>query len=384
MRAQLLSLSDVTPDIWAAKARLRDAARDYDNPLFDTAIVHAVGRERPDVRLLVAEDQDGLAAMWPLHVRPGGWARPIAGPFSDWHAPVERAGASWVPQKLLAAAGLHGMTVHGLACAPVGHGALTLEEAYLTDLSAGYEAMIAAQSNLHAAFFKKLRRLERKLARDFSDIVFTYDDPDSKALAWLLDHKRRQLRETGRHDVLASDWAKAYVTTLRETRGERFGSALSTLRVDGQIAAAELNLHSDRVMHGWLAAYAPAFSAYSPGHILVRHLLEAMPARGLQIYDAGTGLGHYKKYFSNQRAPSASGVLKGREGLAPARLMAQVWRVAEAKAPVKLRAVLARTRRRMDQIVMSETGWHARVGGIIEAVEGARAAGRLAAGRQPR
>jgi CelD/BcsL family acetyltransferase involved in cellulose biosynthesis len=384
MRTRLLALSDVNSDVWAGKALLRDAGAHYDNPLFDSEIVRAAGTVRNDVRVLIAEDCHGLAAVWPLHLRPGGWTRPIAGPFSDWHGPVLRDGSTLQPRELLAQAGVNGMTVHGLARVSSDALALQLDEAYLTDLSGGYDTLIAAQSLIHPSFFKKLRRLERKLLREFPDTIFTYDDTDPAALDWLLHEKRRQFTQTGRHDVLASDWARAYVARLRHARAERFGSVVSTLRVNGTVVAAEFNLHSDRVMHGWLAAFAPDFAAYSPGHILVRHILEAIPAKGLQVYDAGTGFGHYKKYFSNLSAPSGSGVLNGRQTLDPARLMASVWRMAESQAPARLRSVLARARRRMDQIAMSETGWQARVGGIIEAVDGARAAGRLAARGQDR
>ena len=94
MQVELFKPSEMNADFWRAFTDMRNASAVYDDPFFDPEFARLVGELREDTFIAVVfdnPDADPLA-FWPLHVRPGGWARPIGGPFSDWHGPIVRGG----------------------------------------------------------------------------------------------------------------------------------------------------------------------------------------------------------------------------------------------------------------------------------------------------
>jgi len=294
-------------------------------------------------------------AFWPLHLRSGGWTRPIGGPFSDWQAPIIRADVDLTPESLLAGAGLTGMTVIGFqpaAGARPGSGR-TRVGANMTTLSAGFEAYAEAQRAAYPRHFKKMRRMMRNLERDFSEIEFDHGDTSDETFHWVMARKREQLRSTGRHDVLASRWSHAMFDRLRQREGREFRLRVSSLRCDGRLAAVEMNLQSGHVLHGWIVAFDPDFAYYSPGYILQHSILENMPRNGLTLYDAGPEHDHYKKYYANFSLPIESGTITGQKRVRPG---AELWRLAERMPPARLSRQLGRVRRRADQICSAELG----------------------------
>ena len=371
MQVELFKPSDMNADFWQAFRDIRNASSAYDDPFFDPEFACLVGELRDDTYIGVGFDagQSGPAAFWPMHVRPGGWARPIGGPFSDWHGPVTLAHDPVDPTEFLSAAGLAGFTAFGMP----GHlswGHLGERVgANMTDVSSGWETYLAAQTKLYPKHFKKIRRMRRNLERDFSEIQFDMDDRSPEAFDWLIACKRAQFARTGRHDVLGPDWARQLFDRLRTFKSERLSSRLMTLRLDGKIVAAEFNLCSDRIVHGWITGFDTEYAYYSPGYMLQHEILKQMGGMEQTIYDAGIGLDYYKKYYTNFQLPVDTGVLRvqARKGLP--RLMAEGWRMTEASLPGAAGRLMGKVRRRTDQIVMSEMTMGARLSGIAKALK---------------
>lgn len=356
--------------LWRDFAALRDADSRYDDPFFDPDFAQLVASVRGDTHVGLAMDGEALVGIWPLHKRPGGWARPIGGPFSDWHAPILAKDTALTAQAFLSGLDLSGMTVFGFQPR---HGqriaGLERVGANMTDLSGGFESFIADQQKRWPKHFKKMRRLYRNVERDFSEKVFTFDNKDDAAFARLYDLKQAQFARTGYHDVLKPEWARQLLDKLRHFEGARLRTRLVTLHYDGQHAASELNLQSDTVMHGWLTGFDQEMGTYSPGNMLVQEMLEQMCVAKIPIYDAGPGLDHYKRHYSNYQLPIDTGSVRGARGsFAPSRIAGRIWRSGERALPGKAGELMARARRRVDQIALAETTMSARVAGLFSAL----------------
>ena len=372
MEYRIFKPGEMPSDLWVAYHQIRDADPLKDNPQFDPHLARLMGEVRPDTRIVVASQADEPVAFWPMHIRPGRWARPLGGPFSDWHGPIISPDAHIKETDILTGAGVYGMTVHaylGQKMFDIPEG-LAVHASQIADVSMGFDKYIENQSKLFPKHFKKMRRITRNTVKDFSSVEFNYDDPDPATLAWLIMNKREQYKRTNRHDVLGSDWVQKYIDVLRHMPGDRFASKVMSMRIDGRLAAVEVNLASDRVMHGWMISYEMDFSRYSPGYQLWQEALRMMLDKGITQYDAGPSMEYYKKYFANYTIPQASGVLRTQHSkFSPTRFAASGWRATEHVMPRQIGHIMGRARRRGDQIAASEIQLGARVKSLLGAMK---------------
>lgn len=368
-------------DLWDAFTALRDARACYDDPFFDPVYARLVACVRPDLRVGVAFRQGEPVGFWPFHRRPGAWTRPVGGPFSDWHGPVLAADANLPAHAFLRGLGLLGMSAYGwLPQDRASEGRLRISGAHMTVVGDDPEAFIEEQNVRWPKHFKKMRRLGRNLERDFSEVEFRIDDHSDDTFNRLIQLKREQFRATGRHDVLAPAWAQELIDGLRHTQTDRFRLRHVSIYFDGRHAASEVVLQSDKIVHGWLTAYEQDAAQYSPGNMLVQMMLEDMARNnGPKIYDAGPGLAHYKRHYSNFELPVGSGVVRSKPlALRPDRLLGQAWRSGERHIGGKISQVMTQSRRRLDQICISEVEPIGRLNGIGRAFRRTAAALELA------
>jgi len=347
---------------------LRDGQAVYDSPFFDIDFAEVVSRVRRDVHILLAFEGDDLLGFWSLHMRPDKWARPIGAPFSDWHGPVMRVGSHGLrAQEFLAMSGLKGMTAPGFK--PVGFASCTKGQingsglAYMPD---GAEAYLASMTSMHKKHYKNLRRAERNMERDFERVEYKVDDPSLEAFNWLMTLKSAQYRRSGKHDVLGPDWVKGMMKILHLERFARLRGRLSTLLLDGQLVAAEFNLLSDKIMHGWITVYDPDFARYSPGHMLMKRIICDMENTGHEMCDVGTDSNAYRKYYENVQQPIQSLTFHSGNGMRP---ISGGWHRIERRGPAKLARLMASMRRRGDQIFACELGTSGRLAGLKDALQ---------------
>lgn len=370
MKYKFYRPDEMSAEQWQIYAALRDARDVYDDPFFDPDFARLVGEVREDTRIGFASDRDGVFAIWPMHIRPGNWARPIGSPFSDWNGPILADNVELSVQEILAGFDVSGLTTQGFRVRHKG-GPTRLNRvgSNLSDLSAGWDLFLQEQQRLWPKHFKKMRRIYRNLDRDFSDVQFNWDDRSDANYQRMLELKQNQYARTGYHDVLKAPWTRALLDRLRTFEGPRLRARLITLSFDGEHASSEFDLQSDTVLHGWITAFEQRFKSYSPGHLLVQELLPRMCEEGLTSYDSGPGLDQYKRHYSNVQVPVETGVVQGAtQALSPARVAGHAWKFTEQVMPGKASTLMARARRRMDQIASVETSWSARAGGVLSAV----------------
>lgn len=370
MRIQCIPASEADEAVWQAADALSATLPYMGDPMLKPGFARIVAKYRPDTHLLLAWDGEALAAFWPLHLRPGRWARPLGGPFSDWHAPLLSRETTLDPLDLLHQAGISGMTVFGYRPGP-GEPCRAGDRVgvNLAVLNAPLDEWLETQRTVYPKHFKKMRRMRRNVERDYSEMVFTADDRSDETFNALIALKRDQYKRTGKHDVLASDWARGMLADLRALETPDLRMEISSLYIDGRFAAAEANLRAGNVLHGWLVAFEAEFAAYSPGYLIVEEVIRSMPDRDLYVYDAGCDRDDYKKYYCNVMSPLDRGVLRAPESnRTMTRLAGDGWRGIENALPRPAANLMARLRRRTDQIVMAETQFSGRVKGLFEAL----------------
>ncbi|MEA1941463.1 MAG: GNAT family N-acetyltransferase [Pseudomonadota bacterium] len=367
--------AELDPADWQAIEALRSGGPGYHSPFFDTRFMRAVARVRPDTVMGVARSAGRIVAAWPLHVARDGWSRPAGAPFADWNGPLIDPASELTPARLLDGLGLTGHTASNMAMAPGGP-ALHREatRSLVTDLTSGGPAALDALTRRHPRHFKKLRRLGRKLAADHGPVRISRAGPGDGTLDRLLEIKRAQLVRSGLHDVLAPAWVRALLESLHAGADDTFGAELYVLEAGGDFVAAEFNLRSGAVMHGWLAGYDTRFAAYSPGHLLMTHLLPAIAERGVAEYDAGTAEHGYKTYFANGQRTGTSATLFAESRRAAFQPVRTTLHRLETAGPDRLARLIGRSRRRIDQICAAETSLRGRTRGALSA------AGRIFAG----
>jgi len=82
---------------------------------------------------------------------------------------------------------------------------------------------------------------------------------------------------------------------LLHTRDEGFGGLLSTLHAGPNLIAAHFGIRSDSVLHWWFPVYAAEHARLAPGWMLLRELVIAAPALGIDRIDLGRGDDEYKR-----------------------------------------------------------------------------------------
>jgi len=371
MRARLIhprELGETEIARWKAVSRLMGANSAFMEPEF--AVAAGVARE--DARVALFDDEAGRpAAFWAFHKRPFHFARPIGAPFSDQHGPVVPPDAVFDAREAIRAMGvcIYAFTsLYDPACR-LAASARGVDDSYIAEIGGDGPGYVARLQIEHKRYHKTMERRRRKAEREIGAVEFTSDDPDPATFETLLAWKRAQYGSTGLHDVLRPAWAQAMIAALRDRRTDEFGLRVSTLRIDGALAAGEISLLGAGTLHSWITAYDPELSAYSPGLQLLRDMIEHAGELGARRVDLGIHHGYYKRYFAFERRALLEGsAFAAGPGGHVMRALIGAWRGVET-APLGPVATLAgKVRRRGGQIAAAEPDLGGRLRGVARAI----------------
>jgi len=333
---------------------LRAAAPVWRNPFFSPAFTLAVAQLREDARAALITRGDELVGVWPFHLRPLGLARPIGAPLSDWHGPILAPGHSLEPGALLAAAGVAGARLAGLAD-PLDHFAAARGDAIVSHaalLHDGADALIARLNAARPAHGKNMRRRFRKAEREAGAIGLVIGGRDPALFTQMLAWKRAQYAATGRHDVLASPWVQSLLRDLVSGAGHGLRADVFGVTLAGKLAAVQLFLRDGDVLHAWFPAYDPAFATFSPGHLLTELVVRHAAASGIARIEFGPGEDEFKRAWSDSGFAMHEAVWHAPGALGRLRAAGHgVWAKAET------RPLAGKIRRRLDMIVAADADW---------------------------
>lgn len=364
LSADIVSPSELSHADEAAWRALRSGHPDFASPLLGPDFARAVARARPDARVAVFREDGRAVGFLAHHRRPGGLARPIGAPLSDYHALLAEPGLD--PAAALQAAGLAAYRFTGLVGADerVGPWVRARQPGYVIHLEDGAEAYLETLRAASPKRFKNYRRLENKADREVG-LVRVVVDRSRGTLATLMAWKRAQIARTGLHDFLRPDWTQALMWRLFERgEGALAGMTLS-LYFGDRLAAGQFGVREGEWFHPWIAATDPELSVYSPGQVFFLKAIAAMPGLGLSTYDLGPGHEHYKRPYSLATRETAEGqvIAAGARGRG-VRISEQAWLMAGARR----HGLVGRLHRRLETIAAVDLTLAGRARGLAEAV----------------
>lgn len=356
---------------WAA---IQLAVPAFSNPLFSHGFSAAVAEVRDDVRVAVFRKAGKPVAFLAHHRRPGGFARPIGAPFSDYQGIVSNGDIGVSGAEALKLAGLGAIRFNGLID-PFGlfaGGTTDSQDAFAIELEGDAESYLEAIRAASPKKFKNYRRLEHKLEREVGGLRLVANDRSQEAFDSIMAWKSEQFVRTGIQDVLRPTWVRQMMQALFDTTEGPVHGLMVSLYAGETLVAAHFGIRQGAVFHPWIASANPDFASASPGQAFLGHAIGAMPAMGLAVYDLGPGHDHYKKpYASTHRVLGAGlAVATGVQGK-----MAGVKEGAWSFGGLGRVGAVDKVRRRLDHIAAVDPSPSGRVRGVLEAVHGARKRG---------
>lgn len=359
------SLSAAEAALWRSLAAEADG---FANPLLGPEFAQAVGKVREDARVAVVRRAGETVGFLPFHRRPGGLARPIGAPLSDYHGLVSRPEAGLRIADVLRAAEVSVFRYSGLVDP---HGVFpaspdTHRTAYLIDLNGTTaEAYLEAVRAESPKKIKNYRRLDNKLDREVGAVRLVAGDMSRDAFNLLIDWKRDQLIRTGGHDFLRADWTRELMADLFTTRDGEMRGLMINLYAGDLLIGGHFGVRQGATYHPWIASTNPAMAAWSPGQIFFLRAIAAMPELGLTRYDLGPGHDHYKRAYGLRTFQIGEGAATAASVAGcVAHSVESVWTFAGAHGA----GPVGQLRRRMDAIASTELTVTGRVRGFVEAV----------------
>lgn len=265
------------------------------NPFLSPEYALAVGEVRPAARVLVAEDAGTITGFLGIEDH-GRVARPIGSGLTDCEGWTLAAGADVPAGPALRAAGLVGWDFETLLDEQVPEGAYRLrrERSPVVGLPDGYEPYLEALRGRSKKWLSSMFRKQRKMEREVGEVRFEFASRDEAALRALMRWKSGQYAQLDEWDRFADPGIVALVSGLMRSTAPACSGALSVLWAGDVPVAAHAGLHSESVLSWWFPAYDPEYGRYSPGILVLLHLLESAGAHGIGTVDLGRGAHDYK------------------------------------------------------------------------------------------
>lgn len=265
------------------------------NPFLAPEYALAVGQVRPDARVLVAEDAGQITGFLGIEVA-GRVARPIGSGLSDCEGWTLAPDADVPVAAALAAAGLVGWDFETLVEQQVPDGAYRLrrDRSPVVALAGGYEPYLEELRGRSKKWLASTFRKQRKMERELGEIRFEFASTDDAALRALMRWKSGQYAQLDEWDRFADPGIVALVSGLMRATEPACAGALSVLWAGDVPVAAHAGIHSESVLSWWFPGYDPAYGRYSPGILVLLHLLEGAACRGIGTVDLGRGPHEYK------------------------------------------------------------------------------------------
>ena len=270
----------------------------------------AVDRCFPSVFVILFRDGDTVIGCLPVQ-RGGGVLRlgrvyePVGGAMTDYFGFIAAPAFNVQIGAALKAVGINAITFNHLDENQLKFGVAAAEPrvGLRTHISGTGKEFWENLKVLDKKLVSDTERRERKLISEYGDVAFELrsSKPDAD-LDELIHLKQSQYERTGKTAAPLFDKKNiALLRTLASCKDESCSGLLSTLRVNEVLVAAHFGLQCYDTLHDWFPVYAEKFHSYSPGRLLMKHLIhECVQGAGIRTFDRGEGDTKAKRDFANQ------------------------------------------------------------------------------------
>ncbi|MCE9589707.1 MAG: GNAT family N-acetyltransferase [Planctomycetes bacterium] len=310
MKLNVLPADQLTPEHIASWARLHADNPTLASAYFHPAFTQAVAAVRRDVEVGVMEEAGTIVGFFPFQRGRLGIAKPVGGIVSDFQGVIAEPDLVFDPRELLLGCCLNAWDFDHML---VSQAPFTPFHAHhygspLINVTNGFEAYKEERRKAGSKHIQKLGTLWRKIEREIGPLRFEAHTTSADALDTTLRWKSAQYRSTGVLDLFRlHPWAGELLARLQQTQEDSFAGMISTLHAGDQLIATHAGMRSRTAWHYWFPAYDEKFHPYSPGLLLLLHIIEHAPKLGLKRIDLGKGDSFYKERFMNGSLPLADG-----------------------------------------------------------------------------
>jgi len=344
------ALSAAERDAWAAFTATNPALA---SPYFRLGFAECCETARDDTRVIVIRKGGAIYGFLPLQIGRVGYARPLAGPLGDVHGVITEGDTEIDIPSWLNAAGVPLFEFHSaLAIQSCWRpGEAWRDGSWVIDLSDGYEAFEADRSAAEPKAFRNIRSRRRRLEADYAEFEFRMDDRRPDVLEQLLTWKSAQYRRTQVFDVFSVRWARDLITEIARRDEAGFRGIVSSLTIDGELAAVHAGMASEIRCHYWFPAYDPAFNKVSPGLLLLLETARNAADKGLTSVELGPGDYDFKRNLGGYQIPLSAGCMVTRSPAAALRHAARALADTAERAPLgPMKTLPRRLLRRADKL----------------------------------
>ncbi len=354
MRVIAVSARDLTPEHIAAWRQLQSANPSCASPHFSVEFVQAVAAVRDHIEVGIMSQGGEPLGFLPYRRAKGDVGHPIADNFSDLQGCVVPPRACWSADEVIRKCQLNAFHFSNVpaTCSVFEPFVWQRREASYIDLSLGFEAYRASRRAAASKQIQETMRKSRKIQREVGPLHFEPCSTDPKVFRTLIDWKRAQLRSRHLGDSFSGPWVIPLLERIVNSQLQNFQGMMSVLRVGDEIIAICLGIKSQDIFHGWITTYNHKFSRYSPGLMLVIHLLQHAESQGVLRLDMGNGDQAFKKSLASGSYSLVGGSIDRRP---VARVATQGWQMAkemirDTPLETAARAAIRQLRRRYSPI----------------------------------
>ena len=296
------------------------------DPQFDSAFFHPhfawlVNQVLHDVEVGIVEEDGKPVVFFPFQRLASDIGLPVSRRLAEFHGVIAAPDVHWDVERLVRACDLRAWCFDHLICSQPqfsahiwGH-----DDSPTIDIGDGFDSYASQIRQSGSAAITQIMRKSRKMEREIGPLRFEYHHSNQVALDRLIAWKGDQHQRTGRLEIFDFPWVKELLQSIQGAENDGFSAPLSALFAGDALVAVHLGLRSDRVLHWWFPAFDRNFERYSPGLILMVHLLQQCCSLGIDRLDLGKGPERYKMRFKTADRPLAIGAVDFRPWISVAR-----------------------------------------------------------------
>lgn len=314
LRVTVHAMSELPFDAVSEWNRLCDEDVRFANPFFRIEMHQMFADLRENAFVANLESPTGeWLGVFPFERLRAQRGQPVGDMFSDYHGVISRQDFSAAQlNSIIAACDLQSFRFHHTPDFQTGfrENACYSEASPRIDVSRGFDSYCEDLRSRQSKFIKRMRQRTRKLQRDHGLVKLKFsssEDVHKKMREWKAYACKTQLRQ----NVYAEKWAVEMFQRLLECNDDRLSGEISILQAGGTPVAMTYLLRSFNDMHVWKIATNPDFKNYSPGLLVLYHLIESAANSGVHRIDLARGDERFKMTMQNSSIMVSEGWIGG-------------------------------------------------------------------------
>jgi CelD/BcsL family acetyltransferase involved in cellulose biosynthesis len=257
MQVDVCSAPQLNKNDWSRWQQIQKNNPLLANPYFCPEFTQLVATVRDDVYIAILRRREQIVGFFPFQRWSHRYARPVAGPLSDYQGLIIEPGMDINPLEVIKKCGLQRWEFDHLLVQQTGFSPYWTQTTVssIIDLSQGFEAYHQARLREHSKRFKQIARSARQMAKEVGELRYESHVTDRSVLHQLLEWKSEQCHRTDMTDIFGFQWARKLVEQIQQTQTQSFAGVLSVIYAGQNLVAAHMGMRSETIWHYWFPSY---------------------------------------------------------------------------------------------------------------------------------